>query len=330
MALALGEYELEGMAEHEHELEFESELEIPEMFGIGDVANWAGRQWGAVRTPGSWQNTAVRLADRAILAAAPNIGAAIGGTRGENIGKALQAAGLAAIPENWRESEFEHEHEHEHEFEGEISPVTKIYPDAMMEHMALAAMEAENEHEAAEGFLPLIPLVAGKLLPLAARLAPKIAARVLPRVARSLSRVTPQLTRGVGNLARTLYRNPQTRPLLRTIPSTARRAVTAIAKQAADGQPVSPRGALQVLARTNHRLLSSPTIVNSVMRRANVLDRQAHRLSGLPAGIGHRSFGVQGGAGRLRMGGQVCPRCGAMTINAGRQHGGCGPVIIVR
>ena len=334
MVLALNEHEFEGLGEFEHEHEFEhefeleSELEMPEAFGFGDIKNWAGRQWDAVRTPGSWQNSAVRLADRAILAAAPDIGAAIGGSRGESIGKALQSAGLAAIPENWRESEFESEFE----FESEISPVTRIYPDAMMEHMAVAAMEAENEHEAAEGFLPLIPLVAGKLLPIAAKLLPKVASKVLPKVARSISRVTPQLTRGVGNLARTLYRNPHTRPLLRTIPSTARRAVTTIARQAASGRPVTPHGALRTLAKTNHHMLSNPRLVNSVMRRSQVMDGQAHRISGLPQGVGHgpvatRTGGVRGVAGAMRAGG-VCARCGATTIHARRY--GCSPVIIVR
>src|SRR5437588_12270278 len=47
------------------------------------------------------------------------------------------------------ESEFEHEHE--------LNPIRRVYPDALMEHMAHAAAEAENEHEAAEQFLPLIP-----------------------------------------------------------------------------------------------------------------------------------------------------------------------------
>ena len=42
-----------------------------------------------------------------------------------------------------------------------------------MEHMGLAAMEAESEFEAAEHFLPLIPMVASKLLPLAAKVLPK-------------------------------------------------------------------------------------------------------------------------------------------------------------
>jgi hypothetical protein len=337
MSVALGEYELEGLGEHEFEFEseLEGESEMPEMFGFGDIKNWANRQWGAVRKPGSWQNTAVRLADRAILAAAPNIGAAIGGDRGENIGKALQSAGLAIIPAEWRESEFESEFEfeseHEFEGEGEISPVTRVYPDAMMEHMALAAMEAENEHEAAEGFLPLIPLIAGKLLPLAAKMAPKIAGKLLPQVARAITRVTPQLNRGVGNLTRTLYRNPQTRPLIRTIPSVARRAVTTIAKQAAAGHPVTPRGALQVLARANHNVLSNPKIVNSVMQKSRAMDGQAHRIAGLPAGTGHHPSRLPGSAGPIRIGGHACPRCGTAAVNAGhRRNGGCGPVIIVR
>src|SRR5581483_8067684 len=56
------------------------------------------------------------------------------------------------------ECEFEAEGEFESEFESELeglNPASRIYPDAMMEHMGLAAMEAETESEAAEHFLPL-------------------------------------------------------------------------------------------------------------------------------------------------------------------------------
>src|SRR5580698_9971755 len=80
------------------------------------------------------------------------------------------------------EDEFEGEFETEMEFEAEgPNPVNKIYPDAMMEHLGRAAMNAESEDKAAEHFLPLIPLVASKLLPMAARALPKIAGKVLPR-----------------------------------------------------------------------------------------------------------------------------------------------------
>ena len=62
--------------------------------------------------------------------------------------------------------EFEGHPESSHEFE--ISPIRKWYPDAaeaVAEHLAHMAAEAESEQEAAEGFLPLIPLLAGSFLP---------------------------------------------------------------------------------------------------------------------------------------------------------------------
>ena len=67
------------------------------------------------------------------------------------------------------EDEYEDESSFEAEAEDEISPVRKIYPDAMMEHLGELAFEAESEEEAAEQFLPLIGMAASKLLPIAAK-----------------------------------------------------------------------------------------------------------------------------------------------------------------
>src|SRR6516164_88070 len=58
----------------------------------------------------------------------------------------------------------EAEWEGELEGEGELNPVRKVYPDAALEHLAHAAMNAESEAEAGEAFLPLIPMVASRLL----------------------------------------------------------------------------------------------------------------------------------------------------------------------
>src|SRR5262249_46226176 len=100
------------------------------------------------------------------------------------------------------EAEIEGETEYESEFAAEINPVRKVYPDAMLEHLAHEALQAESESEAAEAFLPLIPLAAAKLLPLAMKAAPMIA-KAMPKVMNVVSRVTPHLTRGVANMART-------------------------------------------------------------------------------------------------------------------------------
>ncbi len=155
----------------------------------------------------------------------------------------------------------------------------------MMEHMALAAMEAETEFEAAEHFLPLVPLVASKILPLAARAAPRIAAKVLPRIAKAVSHVTPHLTRGVTHITRALHRNPNTRHLVRVIPSVARRAVATIARHAAAGHPVTPRHAARILRHAHQRVLHNPHIVNSVLRHANRMNHRYHRLGGLPVPV---------------------------------------------
>jgi hypothetical protein len=215
----------------------------------------------------------------------------------------LELEGLGEL-EGEFESEFEGESEFELEGEGELefetefesegpNPVNRVYPDAMMEHMGLAAMEAETEAEAAEHFLPLIPLVASKLLPLAAKALPRIASKVLPRVAKVITRATPSLTRGVTAIAKTLHRNPQTRPLVRVIPSVARRAVATLAKRAAAGHPVTPRHAVRILAHENRRVLRNPQIRHAVLRRAGMMDRKAHQLQGF------KHIPVRHGAGRV-------------------------------
>ena len=112
----------------------------------------------------------------------------------------------------------ESEDEFEGEDEGEISPIRKIYPDAVMEHLGELAAESESEDEAAEHFLPLIGMAASKLLPVVAKAIAPTAKRALPKIARVLTRATPKLTRGIGKVAKVLHRNPQTRHLLRACP----------------------------------------------------------------------------------------------------------------
>jgi len=225
------------------------------------------------------------------------------------------------------EAEGEDEFESEYEFEGP-NPVSRVYSDAMMEHLGVAAMEAETEDEAAEHFLPLIGLAASKLLPLAARALPKLAGKALPKIARVVTRATPHMTRAVGHIARTLHRNPQTRRLVRAIPSVARRAVTTIARHAAAGHHVTPKHAVRILARENRRVLHNPKILRTVLKRSQMLNRGLHahghrhhlngagvhygRGAGGAGGVrhGHATRGIRyGGVGRGLV--ASCPGCGA-------------------
>ena len=307
MALALSEYELEGIGETESE--FESELEDESEF-----------------------ESEAEFEDESEL---------------ESEAEFESEAEL--------EDESEFESEAEFEGEGEISPVSKVYPDAMMEHLAHVAMEAESEAEAAEGFLPLVPMIASKLLPLAAKALPRLAGRALPKVARQVSRVTPRLVRGVTHLTRVLHRNPRTRPLIRAVPSITRRAVTTIARRAAAGHPVTPQLAARILAHQRRRVLNNPRMVRRVLGRSNVMDRRYHRMARLPGYAGwrygwrgpsgyqlggprvvgpgmagphahrRRRYGYPVGApGHVRLRSRFCPRCRTATIPAPR-----GSVVVV-
>jgi hypothetical protein len=161
------------------------------------------------------------------------------------------------------ELEGEWEGEYEDEAEGMANPLRRVYPDAMMEHLGHAAAEAETEAEA-EAFI-------GALVPLAAGLARSAA----PHVARS----TPQLVRGLSTVARTLRRNPATRPLVRVLPTIASRTTRSLARRVAHGRPITPRQAVRTLAGQTAAVLSNPHTRRQVVRRARALDRNYHRAT---------------------------------------------------
>jgi hypothetical protein len=154
--------------------------------------------------------------------------------------------------------------EFEWELEGELSPLRRVYPDALMEHLGHAAAQAESEAEA-EAFL-------GALIPLAAQLAPRIAPAIM--------RAAPGLIRGVAGVARTLRRSPATRPLVRTVPTIVRRTAANIAQQAAQGQSMTPQRAVQTLARQTAQVLSSPQQSVQAYQRSCALDRRFHNTAG--------------------------------------------------
>jgi len=150
------------------------------------------------------------------------------------------------------------------EYEGEVNPIRRIYPDALMEHLGHAAAEAESEEEA-EAFI-------GALVPLAARF--------IPRAASAVMRVAPNLIRGVAGAARTLRANPATRPLVRALPTVVRRTTANLARQAQAGRRVTPQTAVRTLARQTSRVIGSPAQCAQAYRRSRALDRNYHRSAG--------------------------------------------------
>lgn len=211
--------------------------------------------------------------------------------------------------------EEEYEGEFEEEYEDEISPIRKIYPDAMMEHLGELAAEAESEDEAAEHFLPLIGMAASKLLPVVAKAIAPAAKRLLPKVARAVTKATPHLTRSIGNVARTLHRNPQTRHLLKVVPTIARRTVGSIARQASHGRRVTPQAAVHTLARQAKRVLLQPHQRKQALRHHQKLERYFHRR--YARGMARPHYGWRYG----RPGSAYAPGVAGTTVRYGAAPG---------
>jgi hypothetical protein len=150
--------ELEGEYEGEWEGEVEAEFETEEFFGrLAALARrgvgWAQGQWRALQTPGTAQRRAAlgaahAVAQRGLPALGLGIGGLIGGVAGSGAGGVGAAPGAAIgggigsllgstvggaldplIPERLFESEWEYE------MEGELSPIRRVYTDALMEHL---------------------------------------------------------------------------------------------------------------------------------------------------------------------------------------------------
>jgi hypothetical protein len=153
--------------------------------------------------------------------------------------------------------------EFEFELEGEFeaNPIRRVYPDALMAHLAHRAAETGSEAEA--------EALIGALIPLAARL--------VPRAAPAIARAMPQLAQGIARAARALRATPSSRPLVRALPQVARGTAVSLARQGAQGAPVGPQRAVATLARQTARTLASPQQCAGACRRNRSLDRVYHR-----------------------------------------------------
>jgi hypothetical protein len=121
-----------------------------------------------------------------------------------------------------------------------------------MDYFAQIAAETEDEGEA-EAFI-------GALIPMAARL--------LPQVGGAIMRVAPALIRGAAGTVRTLHGHPAARQLLRGMGTVIRQTGADIARQVAQGRPVTGQTALRSLAHHTYGVLQNPRRIQRTAARA--------------------------------------------------------------
>ena len=262
MSAAVSGYEWEALPELGvgHQSEFEGDFESQQFFGA--LANLARRGASWATAPGSPQRRlAVSVARRALNRGLPALGRLTGGHGRAVNGAASSALGSQAA--SWLGGMLpQQEYEAAFEAELEISPIRRIYPDAMLEHLGHAAAETHSEAEA--------EALAGAMIPLAAAGIPRGAAP-------ALMRATPGLVSGLSGVVHSLRQSPATRPLVRVVPAIVRSTATNIARQASRGVPVTPQAAVHTLARQTLRVLGNPHQSADAFRRSRALDGHFHR-----------------------------------------------------
>lgn len=273
-----------------YEYGYESES-LPEMEGLYE-SEWVGESEATYESEQFFQELAQAARRAAPLPALQRLAMA----------SARAALSSSGAPDAYSEPEgflWEGEGEGEGAFEGEgevqmeqaLHYMGQVPSAALMEHLGHAAAEAETEGESFAFLAPLIPL-AMKALPLAAKglgilgkkgigMAAKMAAKkMLPKMASNMSRGVPNMVRSLQGVAKTLRQSPRTRPLVRTLPTVARRATADLARQAARGRPITPRVASRAVARHTAKVIGNPAQAVRAFQTSRVMDKKFHQAAG--------------------------------------------------
>jgi hypothetical protein len=246
----LGEGEGEGFLEGEFELEGEGFLE-----GEYEQEQFFGK---AFRSIGRFVKKNAPMLKGIARIAAPLVATAVGGPAAG----ALARKAVSFLREG--ELEFELEGEFEGLPEGELEFEAHFTQnEAVAEQMANFAAMAQTEMES--------EAMAGA------------ATAISARDRAELRRVLPYMVRGTAILTRILRRRPNTRPLVRAVPTIVRNTNQTLMRRAAAGKPVNRRVAGQVMAAQTQRVLGNPHRCASALRRnvrATSAASRANRRSG--------------------------------------------------
>jgi hypothetical protein len=93
----------------------------------------------------------------------------------------------------------------------------------------------------------------------------------------SVAKVAPKLIKGVNAAAKTLRTNPATRPLVQALPQVVRRTTAELARQVAQGKPITAQGAARTLAKQTAQVLGNPKSAVQTLQRAKKVDRGVDR-----------------------------------------------------
>ncbi len=88
--------------------------------------------------------------------------------------------------------------------------------------------------------------------------------------------VSPTLSSGAARLTKLMKNNPATRPLVKVVPSIAKKTVATLARKVAKGKPVTPAIAKRVMAKHTMRVLSNPRELTKAIAKNEAKKRKVN------------------------------------------------------
>jgi hypothetical protein len=251
--------ELSGFDDFDEE-DYLGESDFLDFDGEADEFGFLKKAWSGIKKVGK---TLAPIAKKLAPVAGKVIGGAFGGPAGAMIGGKLGSfvgnlededlafEGYDGYGDGEDESDSEDEMNAEDfmDFEGEDEDVA--------EYMADIASKAPN------------PIDSGAM-------AGAITITIASKAPLQVKAVSPTLSSGAARLTKLMKNNPATKPLVKVVPSIAKKTVATLARKAAKGKPVTPAIAKRVMAKHTMRVLSSPRELTKAIAKNEVKKRKVN------------------------------------------------------
>jgi hypothetical protein len=251
--------ELSGFDDFDEE-DYLGESDFLDFDGEADEFGFLKKAWSGIKKVGK---TLAPIAKKLAPVAGKVIGGAFGGPAGAMIGgklgsfvgnledEELAFDGYDGYGDGEDESDSEDEMNAEDfmDFEGEDEDVA--------EYMADIASKAPNPRDSGA-------------------MAGAITITIASKAPLQVKAVSPTLSSGAARLTKLMKNNPATKPLVKVVPSIAKKTVATLARKAAKGKPVTPAIAKRVMAKHTMRVLSSPRELTKAIAKNEVKKRKVN------------------------------------------------------
>jgi hypothetical protein len=228
--------------------------------GEADEFGYLKRAWRRMKKAGK---TLAPIAKKLAPVAGTVIGGAFGGPAGAMLGGKLGSAAGGLEDEELSFEGYDDYGDYEGESDSEDEMNAEDYMDFegededVAEYMADVAVKAPNPVDSCA--------IAGAITNTIASKAPL-----------QVKAVSPTLSSASARLTKVMKNNLATKPLVKVVPTIAKKTVATLARKAAKGKPVTPAIAKRVMAKQAIRVLSNPSELTKAIAKNEVKKRKVN------------------------------------------------------